>query len=134
MSRVEHSWSGDGLLEGTVVSGSGVPGEPARPESEPEPQPKKPGAIRLMWRLHGPFIRPFLWLIAIWVDAAAAHHAVPAASVLLTAGPVMVVYFRLRRRGDDEVALRRGMGTDSWDRNSRSPLSFAQRPAPAETA
>ena len=85
-------------MQGTVVSGPGMPDEPARPEPEPEPQPKKPGALRLMWRLHGSFIRPFLWLIAIWVDAAAAHHAVLAASVLLTAGPAVIMYFRLRRK------------------------------------
>ena len=103
MSRVERSWSGDGLLEGTVVSGSTVPGEPARPEPEPEPQPRKPGAVRLMWRDNGPFIRPFLWLIAIWVDAVAAHHAVLAASVLLTAGPVIGMYFRLRRKTPEHM-------------------------------
>ena len=97
MGRVERSWSGDGLLEGRVVPGSGDPTEAARPEPEPQ-QPKKPGAFRLMWRHHGPFISPFLWLVALWADASAAHRAVPAARLLLTAGPVAVMYFRLRRK------------------------------------
>ena len=106
MGRVERSWSGDGLVEGKVVTDPGdpFPGEvrvtfPARPE----PEPRKPGAVRLMWRDNGPFIRPFLWLIAIWMDAAAAHHAVLAASVLLTAGPVIVMYFCLRRKTPEHM-------------------------------
>jgi DNA segregation ATPase FtsK/SpoIIIE, S-DNA-T family len=97
VGRVERSWSGDGLLEGTVVPGSSTPAEPARPE--PEPQPKKPGTFRLMWRQHGPFIRPFLWLALIWVDASIAHRAPAlAVRVLLTAGPVLVTGIRLRRK------------------------------------
>ena len=97
MGRVERRASEDGFVQGTVVPGSGVPAESARPE--PEPEPRKPGAFRLMWRHHGPFIRPFLWLVVIWVDAAAAHRSpVLAVRVLLTAGPVALAGWRLRRK------------------------------------
>ena len=68
MGRAERSWSGDGLLEGTAIPPSGVPAEPARPD--PEPEPRKPGALRLMWRMNGPFIRPFLILVVLWQYAA----------------------------------------------------------------
>ncbi len=100
MGRVERSWSGDGYVQGTVVPGSGVPDEPVRPE--PEPQPKKPSAIRLMWWQYGPFIKPFLWLLAIWADASIAHRSPAlAVRVLLTAGPVVVMGIRLRRKAPE---------------------------------
>ena len=81
-NRVERSWSGDGLVQGTVISDSGVPGEPARPE--PEPEPRGPGALRLMWRHHGPFIKPFAWIGVLWLYAALVHRAAPDARLLLT--------------------------------------------------
>ena len=47
-------------VDGLVVSASGV-----RPQAEVRPAPRKPGAIRLMWRHHGPFAAPFLWIPAL---------------------------------------------------------------------
>ncbi len=96
MGRVER-WSGDGLLEGTVVSDSGVPAEPARPE--PDPEPRKPGAIRLMWRHHGPFIKPFLWIAVLWLYAALVHRAHGLeVRALLTVFPVIASGWRVSRR------------------------------------
>ena len=125
MGRVVRSWSGDGLVHGEVVSDSGVPDDTARPGPEPGETPRKPGALRLMWRHHGPVVRPYLWLAAIWLDAAAAHRAAPAARLLLTAGPVAVMYFRLRRKQPrkggrlteaDEIAARHSLV--SWTAGS----------------
>ena len=96
MGRVERSWSGDGLVQGTVVSDSGVPGEPVRPEPE---QPRGPGAIRLIWRLHGPFIKPFAWIGVLWLYAALAHrtHGLEVRA-LLTVLPVVACGWRAFRR------------------------------------
>ena len=95
MSRVERSWSGDGFVQGTVVSDSGVPAEPPRPE----PQPREPGALRLMWRHHGPFIKPFLWIIALWAAGGLAHRAHGLeVRALLTVLPVAVPGWRVFRR------------------------------------
>ena len=96
MGRVERSWSGDGLVQGTVVSDSGVPGEPARPEPE---QPRGPGAIRLIWRLHGPFIKPFAWIGVLWLYAALVHRAHGfEVRALLIIVPVIVSGWRVFRR------------------------------------
>ncbi len=96
MGRVERSWSGDGLLEGTVVSDSGMPAEPARPEPE---HPRKPGAIRLMWRQHGPFIRPFAWIGVLWLYAALVHRAQGfEVRALLTVLPVIALGLLIVRR------------------------------------
>ena len=96
-NRVERSWSGDGLVQGTVISGSGMPEEPARPE--PEPEPRGPGALRLMWRQHGPFIKPFLWIGVLWLYAAVVHraHGVEVRA-LLTVLPVIALGWRVFRR------------------------------------
>ena len=52
-----------------------------------------------MWRQHGSFITPFLWLLVIWADASIAHRAPAlAVRVLLTAGPVAFTGWRLRRK------------------------------------
>jgi S-DNA-T family DNA segregation ATPase FtsK/SpoIIIE len=104
MGRVERSWSGDGYVQGTVVSDSGVPAEPARPE--PEPEPRKPGALRLMGRQHGPFIKPFLWIGVLWVAGAVAHRAQGLeVRALLTVIPVIVsglLIVRRTRKGTPE--------------------------------
>jgi hypothetical protein len=101
MARVKRSWSGDGLVEGKVVpAGDLFPGEvrisfPARPG----PEPRTPGMARLMWRHHGPFIRPFLLIGALWLDAAAAHDtSTLAVRLLLTAGPAAIAAWRVSRR------------------------------------
>ena len=114
MGRVERSWSGDGLVQGTVVSDSGVPGEPARPEPE---QPRGPGAIRLVWRLHGPFIKPFAWIGVLWLYAALAHrtHGLEVRA-LLTVLPVVACgwrAFRRTRKGTPE-RLHRGNTMGGW--------------------
>lgn len=101
MGRVERSWSGDGLVPGEVVpDGDLFPGEaPAAEPARPEPLSRKPGMVRLMWRHHGPFIRPFLLLGVLWLYAAVVHRA-PALEVrlLLTAVPAAVATWRVFRR------------------------------------
>jgi S-DNA-T family DNA segregation ATPase FtsK/SpoIIIE len=55
-----------------------------------------------MWRMNGPFIRPFLILVVLWQYAAVVHHAVPLARLLLIVAPVMVTGWRLRQRLPEE--------------------------------
>src|ERR1700722_12209768 len=71
--------SGDEVLTGHVVTAEDVP--PARAAAVSA----RPGALRLLWRHHGPVIRPFLWLPAVWADGAAAWYASPLAARLLLA-------------------------------------------------
>ncbi len=75
--------AGDDMLSGHVVPG------PDAPVPAWSPAPRRPGAVQAMWRHHGPFVRPFLWLPAAWLDAGAAHVVSPlAVQLLLGAGPV----------------------------------------------
>jgi S-DNA-T family DNA segregation ATPase FtsK/SpoIIIE len=99
MGRVERSWSGDGLVQGEVVPDGLFPGEAPAEPARPEPLSRKPGMVRLMWRHHGPFIRPFLLLGVLWLYAAVVHRA-PALEVrlLLTAVPGAVATWRVFRR------------------------------------
>ena len=81
-------------VEGVVVPGSGMP-----PHEEARPAvPRRKGAVAAMWAHHGPFVRPFLWLPGIWLDAAAAHAVSPLpVQLLLGAGPVSgIAWARLR--------------------------------------
>lgn len=85
--------SGDDVLTGHVVTAEDVP--PVRAASVAA----RPGAPRLLWRHHGPFIAPFLPLPFIWLDGFAVSHASPlAARILLAAAPVAIAA-RLRLRG-----------------------------------
>ena len=71
-------------VEGVVVPGPACP----RMRRRGPPFPAG-GRVAAMWAHHGPFVRPFLWLPGIWLDAAAAHAVSPlAVQVLLAAGPV----------------------------------------------
>ena len=77
---------GDDVLTGHVVSAEDVP--PARAATA---TPARPGALRLLWRHHGPFIRPFCWLPLTWADGFAVSHATPlAAQLLLAVVPVAI--------------------------------------------
>jgi DNA segregation ATPase FtsK/SpoIIIE, S-DNA-T family len=77
--------SGDKVLDGTVVSAEDVP--PARAASVAA----RPGALRLLWRHHGPFIAPFLPLPFVWLDGFAVSRVTPlAAQLLLAVAPVAV--------------------------------------------
>jgi DNA segregation ATPase FtsK/SpoIIIE, S-DNA-T family len=93
--------SGDKVLTGHVVTAEDVP--PARVTAV-----ARPGALRLLWRHHGPFIRPFLWLPAVWLDAAAVSHATPLAAQLLLAVVPVAITARLslrRTRGRLHVTI-----------------------------
>ena len=88
------------LLEGNVVP---EPGAPA--DREVWSPVRKPGVFRLMCREHGPFLVPFLWLVVLWVDAAAAHRApAPVVRVLLTAIPAVALGVRVYRRFPESPA------------------------------
>jgi S-DNA-T family DNA segregation ATPase FtsK/SpoIIIE len=84
--------SGDKVLDGTVVSAEDVP--PARVSATPA----RPGALRLLWEHHGPFIAPFLPLPFIWLDAFAVSRVTPLpAQLLLAAAPVAITAWLLLR-------------------------------------
>src|SRR6185312_4086973 len=77
--------SGDGVLTGHVVTAEDVP--PARAASVAA----RPGAPRLLWRHHGPFIRPFIWPFLVLADGWAVSRVSPlAAQFLLAVIPVAV--------------------------------------------
>jgi DNA segregation ATPase FtsK/SpoIIIE, S-DNA-T family len=83
-------------ITGTVVPADDAPPViPARPQAAP-----RPGAMRILWRHHGPSVQPFLWIAGVWADGAAAGAVIPlGAKVLLGAVPVAVAaWFKLRRR------------------------------------
>jgi DNA segregation ATPase FtsK/SpoIIIE, S-DNA-T family len=97
-------------VDGIVVPGSGV-----RMHGEVRTAPSKPGALRILWRHYGDFIRPFLWLPAIWVDAAAAWHVAPlGAQLVLTAGPVLTVGLLVRRKVRKADRHARRLALISW--------------------
>jgi S-DNA-T family DNA segregation ATPase FtsK/SpoIIIE len=57
-----------------------------------------------MWAHHGVFVKPFLWLPAVWLDAAAVHALAPLpVKILLAAGPVSGFAWR-RIRSSREAA------------------------------
>jgi S-DNA-T family DNA segregation ATPase FtsK/SpoIIIE len=85
--------AGDDVLTGHIIPGL------AEPEPAPaRPVPRRPGAVVAMWRHHGVFVKPFLWLPAVWLDAAAVHALAPLpVKILLAAGPVCgITWSRLR--------------------------------------
>src|SRR5512146_640563 len=85
--------TGDDVLTGHVVSAEDVP--PVRAKN----LPARPGALRLLWRHHGPFIAPFLPLPLIWADGFAVSHATPLAARILLAVVPVAIAARLRLRG-----------------------------------
>ena len=118
--------SRDDVLTGHVVPGEDVP--PARAAAVSSPA--RPGALRLMWRLHGPFIAPFLPLPLVWADGAAAWAVSPlAARLLLAVVPsVVVMRFRLRRarQGARAYAWVSGVAALTWI--LAAGLLFAAKP------
>ena len=75
---------------GDVLSGHVVPGPDAPPPAPAwPPAPRRPGLAQAMWRHHGPFIRPFLWLPAVWLNAMAvlAVSPLPARAFLAAGRP-----------------------------------------------
>jgi S-DNA-T family DNA segregation ATPase FtsK/SpoIIIE len=95
--------AGDEVLTGHVVPGDSTPeAAPARFT----PRPRRPGASRLMWRCHGRFVRPFLWIPAIWVNALAVWYVTPlGARLLLAVAPAAIVgsvALRGTRKGSPE--------------------------------
>jgi DNA segregation ATPase FtsK/SpoIIIE, S-DNA-T family len=83
-------------ITGTVVTPDDAPpAVPARPQAG-----NRPGAARLLWRHHGPFVAPFLWIPAVWADGAAAHAVSPLAAQLLVglAPPAIAAGVKLRRK------------------------------------
>ena len=83
---------------GDELTGYVIPGAPA-PSPASRPVPRGPRAAVAMWRHHGPFIRPFLWLPAVWLDAAAVQAVVPLpVKLILGAGPACAVAWTGLRR------------------------------------
>jgi S-DNA-T family DNA segregation ATPase FtsK/SpoIIIE len=76
--------AGDDVLTGHIIPGL------AEPEPAPaRPAPRGPGTAAAMWRHHGVFVKPFLWLPPVWLDAAAVHALSPLpVKILLAVGPV----------------------------------------------
>src|SRR5450755_2310600 len=76
--------AGDDVLTGHIIPGL----------AEPEPAPARPaprgrGTAAAMWRHHGVFVKPFLWLPPVWLDAAVVHALSPLpVKILLAVGPV----------------------------------------------
>jgi DNA segregation ATPase FtsK/SpoIIIE, S-DNA-T family len=100
------------------VDGIVVPGPGVRLHGEVRTD-RKPGALRIMWRHYGDFIRPFLWLPAIWLDVDAAWHASPAgAQLVLTAGPALAVGLLIRRKGRKADRHARRLALISWSAGS----------------
>jgi S-DNA-T family DNA segregation ATPase FtsK/SpoIIIE len=90
--------------DGDVLTGAVVPGDDETPApARPALSPRQPGALRLMWRQHGPFIRPFLWIPGVWLDAEAARHVSPLiVQLLMAAAPAAafsVTALRRTRKG-----------------------------------
>ena len=97
--------TGNDVLSGHVVPAEDVP--PARAGAVSTPA--RPGAPRLLWAHHGPFLKPYLWIPVVWLDGWAAWHASPlAARLLLAVMPVSVVaYMKLLDRYGMKIRLRR---------------------------
>jgi DNA segregation ATPase FtsK/SpoIIIE, S-DNA-T family len=85
------------VITGQVVSPDDA--SPAAPARFTLSSPPKPGAVLSMWRHHGRFVRPFLWLPAIWVNALAVWYAVPPGAKLLLALAPAVIAGPVMRRG-----------------------------------
>jgi S-DNA-T family DNA segregation ATPase FtsK/SpoIIIE len=84
---------------GDVLTGHVVPGEFPASFPADRPGPSGPCAAVAMWRHHGVFVRPFLWLPAVWLDAAAVHAVVPwPVKLILGAGPACAVAWTGLRR------------------------------------
>jgi DNA segregation ATPase FtsK/SpoIIIE, S-DNA-T family len=88
MDEAPHA--GDDVLTGHIIPGLAEP--------DARPAPRRPGAAVAMWRHHGVFVKPFLWLPPVWLDAAAVHAVAPLpVKILLAAGPVCgITWSRLR--------------------------------------
>ena len=103
--------TGNEVLSGHVVPAEDVP--PARAGAVSTPA--RPGAPRLLWAHHGPFVKPYLWIPVVWLDGWAAWHASPlAARLLLAIAPVAVtagVKLRGCRRPVTVMAL---AGSAAW--------------------
>lgn len=86
MNHAVMPHAGDAIT-GTIVSADDAsPAVPARPQAAP-----RPGAVRLMARHHGPFIRPFIYPFLVLADGLAVSHATPlAAQLLLAIAPVTI--------------------------------------------
>ena len=86
MTLTMQPQSGDDVLSGHVVPAEDVP--PARAATA---TPARPGALRLLWRHHGPFVEPFAWPFLVLADGWAVSHVSPlAAQLLLTVVPVAI--------------------------------------------
>src|SRR5450755_27665 len=70
----EDAPDGDEALSGRVVAVRSHQPAAARSGPETEAAPKPPGVLRLMWRQHGPHVRPYLWIPALWADADLAYR------------------------------------------------------------
>ena len=103
------------LADTEPVDGIVVPGPSVRLHGEVRPTVRKPGVVRLMWRMHGPFIRPFWWLPGMWLDAFAAWHASPfGAQVFLTVGPAAWAGVSLLRRSRKGTLRHAALARVSW--------------------
>ena len=96
MNRAVLPDAGPGVIAGQVVPGDDAPGAaPARFTPKPPPPP---GAVLAMWRHHGRYVRPFLWLPAIWANGAVVWYvASPGARWLLAVLPAAITGYVMRR-------------------------------------
>src|SRR5690349_12040007 len=84
--------AGDDVIAGTVMP----PGDDAPPETPARPRPAPhPGALRVIWRHYGPFIRPCGWLSGVWLNGAAVQAVVPLpVKFLLAVAPAAITGYR----------------------------------------
>ena len=91
-----------------VITGQVVPADDVSGAAPVRFTPRltQPGAFRLMWRHHGRFVRPFLWIPAIWADALAVWYVVPLGArlllAILPAALTALAVLRGTRRGSRE--------------------------------
>ena len=105
----EMTATGDaGPIEGLVVPDTGAPSSVAA-----RPVPGRPGMVRAMWRMHGPFIAPFTWIPAAWLTALAACHMTSLAVRVLLAGLLTAVGVRVARKTRKGTHIRR-LAVTAW--------------------